>query len=59
MDYDSLHQVVLIWTTIYEQILNLDRERRLRTHEGYIPNSLRPKFKSQSQIYIWDVDIKT
>ena len=30
----------------------------LRTHEGSIPNFLQPKFKSQSQINIWDLDIK-
>ena len=31
-----------------------------RTHDGKIPNSLQPKFKvkSQSQINIWDLDIK-
>ena len=31
----------------------------LQTHEDSIPNSLQPKFKSQSQLSIWDVDIKT
>ena len=34
----------------------------LLTHDGEIPNSLRPKFKfkfkSQSQINIWDLHIK-
>ena len=30
----------------------------LQTHDGYIPDSLRPKFKSQSQINIWDLVIK-
>ena len=30
---------------------------QLRTHKGYIPNSLRPKFKSQPQIDNWDVEI--
>ena len=32
----------------------------LRTHDDYTPNSLRPKFKFkyQSQINIWDLDIK-
>ena len=30
----------------------------LRTHDGSIPNSLRPKFKFQSQINIWNLDIK-
>jgi hypothetical protein len=30
----------------------------LQTHDGYIPDSLRPKFKSQSQINIWYLDIK-
>ena len=30
----------------------------LRTHDGYIPNYLQPKFKSQSKINIWDLDVK-
>ena len=29
----------------------------LPTHDGEVPNSLPPKFKSQSQISIWDVDM--
>ena len=35
------------------------QDHRLRTHDGKIPNSLQPKFKSQFQINIWDLDIKT
>ena len=35
-----------------------DCKHGLRTHEGSIPNSLRPKFKSYSQINIWDLGIK-
>ena len=32
--------------------------KALRTYKGWISNSLQPKFKSQSQRNIWDVDIK-
>ena len=34
------------------------RVHGLRTHDGKIPNSLRSKFKSQSQTNIWDLDRK-
>ena len=29
----------------------------LRTHHGQIPQSVCPKFKSQSPINIWDLDV--
>ena len=35
--------------------VNFGTNHGLRTHEGKIPNSLRPKFKSQSQIDIWEL----
>ena len=37
-----------------------DEMHGLWIHGGLIPNSLRPKFKfkSQSQMNIWDLDIK-
>ena len=35
-----------------------NQKHGLWTQDGEIPNSLRPKVKSQSQINIWDVDIK-
>ena len=38
--------------------LNYSKDHGLRTHEGKILNSLRPKFKYQSQINIWDVDVR-
>ena len=38
--------------------LNYSKDHGLRTHEGKILNSLRPKFKSLSQINFWDVDVR-
>ena len=49
-------QFVLITVNLEEDF----REKHgLRTHKGKIPNSLLPKFKSQSQINIWNVDVKS
>ena len=55
------HCSVLIFVATTKRIFKISfySEHGLRTHDGYIPNSLRPKFKSLSQINILDLDIKT
>ena len=57
-----VHKLILCWYSgqaLWLVFVLLDsKQHGLWTHNGKIPNSLRPKFRSQSQINIWDVDIK-
>ena len=41
-----------------ELVKNNVKRHGLRTHDGSIPNSLWSKFKPQSQIFFWDLDMK-